>query len=134
MSDLKALAETMKSWSDTAGDHHWQAGCALEQMVGLHAQVERLRGVASVVAAGLRPVLPLYALQLDCAVAETPAQSIAHIEAAVLRRVAGELLEVCVEYRESAEYRVGVLNCQDWLDGEAERLERDAPVTGDTTL
>jgi hypothetical protein len=40
MSDLKALAETMKSWSDTAGDHHWQAGCALEQMVGLQAQIE----------------------------------------------------------------------------------------------
>jgi hypothetical protein len=57
----------------------------------LVAHVDRLCGVASVVAAELRPVLPLCALQLDCAVAETPAQSVAHIEAAALRRFCEEM-------------------------------------------
>ena len=37
---IKELAETMKEWSGTAGDHHWQAGCVIEQ---LQADVERLQ-------------------------------------------------------------------------------------------
>jgi uncharacterized coiled-coil protein SlyX len=37
---IKELAQTMKEWSDTAGDHHWQAGCVIEQ---LKAEVERLQ-------------------------------------------------------------------------------------------
>lgn len=32
MSDYRLLAETMKEWSDTAGDHHWQAGCAIDRL------------------------------------------------------------------------------------------------------
>ena len=37
---IKELAQTMKEWSNTAGDHHWQAGCVIEQ---LQAEVERLQ-------------------------------------------------------------------------------------------
>jgi cell division septum initiation protein DivIVA len=30
--NFKSLANTMKGWSTSAGDHHWQAGCAIEQL------------------------------------------------------------------------------------------------------
>lgn len=40
MSDMKLLAQTMREFSDTAGDHHWQAGCAIDQLT---AENEALR-------------------------------------------------------------------------------------------
>ena len=30
---LKALADTMKSYSDTSGDHHWQAAMEIERLL-----------------------------------------------------------------------------------------------------
>lgn len=40
--DIRLLAETMKEMSDTAGDHHWLAGVALE---GQQKHIERLEDV-----------------------------------------------------------------------------------------
>jgi hypothetical protein len=31
--NFESLANTMKGWSTSAGDHHWQAGCAIEQLI-----------------------------------------------------------------------------------------------------
>lgn len=137
MSDLKALAETMKSFSDTAGDHHWQAGEALEQMadeikllkkhlsllaeslgavimnmgimsndqnltgpqllllgddaakfaIEQHAQIRRLREyVADLGRHCGMDSLPEMSVRGDLLLAETPEQSVAHIEAAALRK------------------------------------------------
>jgi len=40
--DIRLLAETMKEMSDTAGDHHWLAGVALERQ---QKYIERLEEV-----------------------------------------------------------------------------------------
>jgi hypothetical protein len=58
--------------------------------------------------------------ELLCAVQETPAQSVAHIEAAVLRRVAALLRPVTVENEHDNGYDTALCD----LLGQADRLER----------
>lgn len=39
---LKELSATMKLWSDTAGDHHWQAHLAIERLIKLERNNHKL--------------------------------------------------------------------------------------------
>lgn len=38
--NLKLLSNTMKDWSSTAGDHHWQAHIAIEELIRLRDRDE----------------------------------------------------------------------------------------------
>ena len=164
MSDLKALAETMKGFSDTAGDHHWQAGEALEirsannrrqdRVVALGQIDGRIReleqGVVSL--AGVRDMLQAqlamlcHAIDKNLGVTDfadgtiarrypnwaadaleaTQAQSIAHIEAAALRRLA--------ERTRFSKPRTYAYSCHAWaglMDDEADQIEAAAQEKND---
>lgn len=74
--NLKLLSETMRGFSDSAGDHHWQAHLAIEQLIAVTAQVEQLRNEFENQEADADPYGKIAQI-----LAATPAQCLAEIQA-----------------------------------------------------